>query len=191
MAADTVEWKVDEESLLRDLGLSPEDRRLVRGRTRDLVEALAQAEPRATREAPTAPASGTFAPGAPLYIPALKLHLNLTATTRQTLISAVGIVVKMMVMGELGLAALAQPLTTAVLTNLIGQFTRLSDEQRRVLDAMLQVKKQKGLPGYAPTSKDIAAHLKSTAAAVDKVLKPLAGKVVRQDAAAKTWSLIL
>ena len=193
MAGDTIDWNVDEQSLLRDLALSPEDRRIVRGRAADLVEALAQAHPGATREVPPAAAAGTgtFAPGAPLYIPALKLHLNLTATTRQTLIGAIGIIVKLIVMGELGLAAVAQPLTTTVLTNLLGQFTRLSDDQRRVIDAMLQVTKQKGLPGFAPTSKDVAAHLKSTAAAVDKVLKPLSGKVVRQDAATKTWSLIL
>jgi hypothetical protein len=94
-------------------------------------------------------------------------------------------------MGELGLTALAQPLTTTVLTNLLGQFTRLSDEQRRVIDAILQVKKRKGLPGFAPTSKVIAAEVKSTAAAVDKTLKPLVGTVVRQDPATKTWSLIL
>ena len=183
-------WELDEESLVRELPLAADERRLARARASDLLEAIAQLQADSVRAA--APAAGqTLAAGAPLYIPSLKLHVNLTAAARGALLSSIGILVKAMLLTEKGFIDLAEPLTTNVIKSLLEQFTRLTDEQRQALDAICALKRKNPLPAYRPSTRDIAGALGRKPAAVEKTLKPISGQVVRYDAKSKGWALVL
>ncbi len=188
MKTTTDLWKLDANALLKELELTPEEKRLAKARAGDLLEAIASSHPEVSRE--TAARSDAMSAGAPLYIPGLRLHLNVTAASKLALIDAVGIVVKAMVMGKLGLIELSQPLTAGVLTSLIKQFTRLAQPQRQVLDAICRLKRESKLPGYAPTSKAIAKALDRKPAAIERELKPITGKVVSFDEKTRTWRIL-
>jgi len=182
-------WTLDASTLLNELDLSPDEKRVAKAKAGDLLDAIAHSGSDLRRETVGGP-TDTMSAGAPLYIPGVKLHLNLTQAAKTALVGAVTLLVKGMVMSKEGLVELSQPLTATALGALFDQFTKLTDGQRDILDAICRLKRQKKLPGYAPTTKEIATALKLRPPAVERELKPVIGKAVSFDPKAKTWKIL-
>ena len=182
-------WTLDASTLLNELDLTPDEKRVAKAKAGDILDAIARSEPASRRETVGGPA-GTMSAGAPLYIPGMKLHLNVTEAAKTALVGAVSLLVKGVVMSKEGLVELSQPLTATALSALFSQFTKLTDGQRDALDAICQLKRGRKLPGYAPTTKEIADVMKVRPTAVEKELKPVIGKAVAFDPKAKTWTIL-
>jgi hypothetical protein len=182
-------WMLDAATLLDELDLTPGEKRVAKVKAGDILDAIARSDPGSRRESVGGPAA-TMSAGAPLYIPGVKLHLNVTQAAKNAVVGAVSLLVKGIVMSKEGLVELSQPLTATALGALFAQFTKLTDGQRDAMDAICRLKRERKLPGYAPTTKEIAEALKVRPAAVEKELKPLIGKAVAHDPKAKTWKIL-
>lgn len=179
---------LDRESLLTELKLDAADRQVFGDGIEDLLGAMAKVVPpeRVEVEAVKSAASTS----AHLLIAGKKYHLNVTESFKTILMGALTIVAKGMILDkskliEAGISSGAQGLIT-----ILGSLTRLTDRQQMAVGALCDIIREKKLPNYHPSTKEIAKRLKWKAGELEETLLPINGRVVELDAQTKAWRLI-
>lgn len=190
MNSDNVSWSFDRTDVFASLGFGAQDCKILNTKADDFIRAILEISPPNTIEQ-LDKAKAAVSSSAPLYIPGKRYHLNLSATTKNTLIAATAFVAQACILHTLRLWDLTAVLSSTGIQSLMTQITKLSERQRIILDAICKLKRKNGSPLYWPTTEQIAHKLHMATTEIQDELKPIQDKVVQYNTENKTWRIIL
>jgi hypothetical protein len=189
MTAET-RFSFGRDDLFKKLGFNAHERRLLQGKSDDFVRAVLEVKLPEARERP-AERDRAASTSSPLYIPGVRYHLNLSQAAKTALLGSLGIIAKAFLLQNSGLLEASVTLSSVAIAELIRQPTRLSNRQRRILDAIYELKRASPYPSYWPSTEQIAEKVDLLAEEVDKELKPILNKVVNYESESRTWEVNL
>jgi len=127
---------------------------------------------------------------APLFTPGKRYHLNLTVASKEILTGATRIVVLACILNKLRVLDLTVAITDMALTKMLRSLTKLNDKQRKMIEAIYQLKRVNRSPSYWPSTGEIARRLSVSDSEVTIELTPMDGKVVKLDKEKVTWRVL-
>jgi len=188
MSIGTEVFSFDRDDLISQLGFSSEDSKLLSNHADDIIKAILAIEPEVEAEDrhKQAKASAT----APLFTPGKRYHLNLTTASNEILTGATRIVVLACILNKLRILDLTVAITDMALTRLLRSFTKLNERQRKMIEAIYQLKRVNRSPAYWPSTGEIASRLSVSESEVTVELTSLDGKVAKLDKENGTWRVL-
>lgn len=185
---ESTNWVIDQALLAEAMDLDPKEGAQFDRSSKEVLEALLQLTPPERIEVDDAGASPSA--GANLLIPRTRYHLNVSAATKATLLAALQLLAKAIILDRAKLIETGLTFTATGIHAVLTSLTRLSDPQLATITGALNVVRAAKLPNYRPSTREIAKQLGRKPAEVETILKPLINKAVNYDEATKTWSVM-
>jgi hypothetical protein len=182
-------WSFDENNLFDQLGLSSEEKEFLKPSVDEFIEAIIDSYKDFEIEIIEQEADSHLT-NKGLLISGKRYHINLSTSTKDILLNALGIIANAFLLNSLKLLDLAAIITVGGVIILLNRIVKLDEQERKIVNAILHLKKSSKSRSYWPNTQEIAERLKSSPDVIDVTLLMLTQKNILQfESKKKEWRI--
>lgn len=182
-------WSFDENNLFDQLGLSSDEKEFLKPTVDEFIEAIIDGCQECETEIVEQEA-GSHLSNKGFLIPGKKYHINLSSSAKEILLNALGIIANAFLLNSLKLLELTVIVSVGGVITLLNRIVKLDEQERKIVDAILHLKKSSKLRLYWPNTQEIAERLKLSPDVIGDTLLMLAQKNILQfESKKKEWRI--
>lgn len=187
MKTKNLAWSFNKNDLFVQMNLSPEEKEVLEPETEFFIGALLERYQNCETEV-FEKETDTLVANKALLLPGKRYHLNLSAVAKETLLNALGIIANAFILNNSKLLDLTVIISVGGVIQLLNKIEKLDENERKIVDAILQLKKSSKSRPYWPKAEEIADKLKVTPDEIKEILPILSKKnIVQFESKGKKW----